>query len=41
VPRRLCGNLGDDTGQLRKAYIATLQKADAGDISDLLAFARS
>jgi Fic-DOC domain mobile mystery protein B len=35
------GNLQDDTGELRKAYIATLRKADNGDITDLLAFARS
>ncbi len=35
------GNLQDDTGALRAAYIATLRKADKGDISDLLAFARS
>lgn len=35
------GNLGDDTGKLRKAYIATLKAADKGDLTDLLAFARS
>jgi Fic-DOC domain mobile mystery protein B len=35
------GNLQDDTGELRKVYIATLKKADKGDIADLLAFARS
>jgi Fic-DOC domain mobile mystery protein B len=35
------GDLQDDTAELRKAYIATLKKADNGDISDLLAFARS
>ena len=35
------GNLQDDTGALRKAYIATLKKADKGDMTDLLAFARS
>lgn len=35
------GDRQDDTAELRKAYIATLKKADNGDISDLLAFARS
>jgi Fic-DOC domain mobile mystery protein B len=35
------GNLQDDTGVLRKAYIAALKKADKGDMTDLLAFARS
>jgi Fic-DOC domain mobile mystery protein B len=35
------GDLQDDTAELRKAYIETLKKADKGDISDLLAFARS
>ena len=30
-----------DTGELRKAYITTLKKADANEIDDLLAFARS
>ncbi|WP_256753855.1 mobile mystery protein B [Mesorhizobium sp. Mes31] len=35
------GNLQDDTGALRKFYIASLKKADNGDITDLLAFARS
>jgi Fic-DOC domain mobile mystery protein B len=34
------GNL-QTTGELRKAYIATLKLADAGDISGLLVFARS
>jgi len=35
------GDLGDDTGELRRTYIAALRKADNGDIGDLLAFARS
>ena len=30
-----------DTGELRETYIATLKKADANDIDDLLAFART
>ncbi len=34
------GNLQDD-GELRRTYIAALKKADAGDITDLLTFARS
>lgn len=34
------GNL-QTTGDLRKAYIATLKKADKGEMDDLLAFARS
>jgi Fic-DOC domain mobile mystery protein B len=35
------GDLGDDTGELRKTYIAALKKADKGDHADLIAFARS
>lgn len=35
------GDLCDDTGELRKAYIVNLRKADNGDIGDLLKFARS
>jgi Fic-DOC domain mobile mystery protein B len=35
------GNLQEDTSELRKAYIATLKTADAGDIGPLLGFARS
>lgn len=35
------GNLQDDTSNLRKTYIAALKMADAGDFTDLLAFARS
>lgn len=35
------GNLGDSTSELRKSYIAALRKADAGDLADLLQFARA
>ena len=33
--------LGLDTPALRKAYITALQRADAGDLDQLLGFARS
>jgi Fic-DOC domain mobile mystery protein B len=35
------GNLGGSTSELRKSYIAALRKADVGEFSDLLRFARS